>query len=152
MDWKASAKTGVLQVREFTRDDDCRVLLALDPFVPPALAARDASDPLFERGVALCASLAWHFHEIDSVLAFRSGGFGTPMGPASDSIYGILRHLAAAAPLPAGPGRSVLDQLAAEPDIVKIIVTRQPREAVPASLWSSSHIVFLGEQLGSIAL
>jgi uncharacterized protein (DUF58 family) len=143
VDWKASAKTGVLQVREFTRDDDCRVLLALDPFVPPA--ARGASDSLFERGVALCASLAWHFHEIDSVLAFRSGEFITPMGPASDSVYAILRYLAAAAPLQAGPGRSFLDELAAEPDIFKIIVTRQPRESIPASLWSSSHIVFLGK-------
>ena len=147
VDWKASAKTGVLQVREFTRDDDRRVLLALDPFVPLAIAARsgDTSDPLFERGVALCASLAWHFHEIDSVLAFRSGTFATPMGPASDSIYSVLRHLAAAAPLPVEAGRSFLDQLADEPDIFKIIVTRQPREAVPASLWSSSYVVFLAE-------
>jgi len=145
VDWKASAKTGVLQVREFTRDDDRRVLLALDPYAPPAFEAHGATDPLFERGVALCASLAWHFHEIDSVLAFRSGGFGTPMGSASESIYSILRYLAAAAPLPVEPGRSFLDELAAEPDIFKIIVTRQPREAVPASLWSSSYIVCLGE-------
>jgi hypothetical protein len=67
------------------------------------------------------------------------------MGPASDSIYGILRHLAAAAPLPVPPGRSFLDELAAEADIFKIIVTRQPREAIPGNLWGSSHIVFLGE-------
>jgi hypothetical protein len=82
---------------------------------------------------------------VDSVLAFRSGGFATPMGSASESIYGILRHLAAAAPLPAQAGRSFLDELAAEPDVFKIIVTRQPREAIPASLWSSSYILFLGE-------
>ena len=146
MDWKASAKTGVLQVREFTRDDDRRVLLALDPFVP-ALEARSigAADPLFERGVTLCASLAWHFHELDSVLAFRSGGFETPMGPAAESIYAILRHLAAAAPLPVEAGRSFLDDLADQPDIFKIIVTRRPRESVPASLWGSSYILFLGE-------
>jgi uncharacterized protein (DUF58 family) len=144
VDWKASAKTGALQVREFTRDDDRRILLALDPFVPPDPEA-GASDALFERGVALCASLAWHFHELDSVLAFRSGGFATPMGPASESIYTILRHLAAAAPLPAQSGRSFLDELAADPDVFKIIVTRQPREAVPPALWSSSYIVFLGE-------
>jgi uncharacterized protein (DUF58 family) len=145
VDWKASAKTGVLQVREFTRDDDRRVLLALDPFVPAGLEAHGASDPRFERGVVLCASLAWHFHELDSVLAFRSGGFATPMGPASESIYSVLRHLAAAVPLPAQTGRSFLDELADEPDIFKIIITRQPREAVPAILWSSSYIVFLGE-------
>jgi uncharacterized protein (DUF58 family) len=145
VDWKASAKTGVLQVREFTRDDDRRVLLALDPFVPPALAAQGAPDPLFESAVAMCASLAWHFHELDAVLAFRSGGFGTPTGPASDSIYSILRHLAAAAPLPVKAGRSFLDELADEPDVFKIVVTRQPREAVPVSLWASSYLLFLGE-------
>jgi uncharacterized protein (DUF58 family) len=147
MDWKASAKTGVLQVREFTRDDDRRVLLALDPFVPPALESRaiGAPDPLFERGVTLCASLAWHFHQLDSVLAFRCGEFETPMGPAAESIYAILRHLAAAEPLPVATGRSFLENLAAEPDTFKIIVTRQSRGAVPASLWGSSYILFLGE-------
>lgn len=147
VDWKASAKTGVLQVREFTRDDDRRVLLALDPFVPPqnSSVAPDAPDPQFERGVTLCASLAWHFHEMDSVLAFRSGGFDAPMGPAADSIYGILRHLAGVQPEPATPGRSFLDELAAEPDVFKIILTRRPRAAIPASLWSSSYIIFVGE-------
>jgi len=29
--WKASARTGSLMVREFTREDDCRILLVLDP-------------------------------------------------------------------------------------------------------------------------
>jgi uncharacterized protein (DUF58 family) len=148
VDWKASAKTGVLQVREFTRDDDRRVLLALDPFVPPSLdsgIAGGAPDPLFERGVGLCASLAWHFHQLDSVLAFRSGEFETPMGPASESIFAILRHLAGAAPLPVRSGRSFLDELATEPDIFKIILTRRSRGAIPAGLWSSSYILFLGE-------
>lgn len=148
VDWKATAKMGVLQVREFTRDDDCRVLLAFDPFVPPALDAGvppETPDPAFERGVALCASLAWHFYEIDSILAFRSGGFEIPMGPAGESIYAILRHLAAVAPEPPKPGRSLLDELAAEPDIFKIIVTCRSRGAIPSGLWGSSYIVFLGE-------
>ncbi|HKT47448.1 MAG TPA: DUF58 domain-containing protein, partial [Candidatus Acidoferrales bacterium] len=38
--WKASARTGSLMVREFTRDDDCRVLLVLDPHVRPGINAR----------------------------------------------------------------------------------------------------------------
>jgi hypothetical protein len=95
--------------------------------------------------VTLCASLAWHFHQLDSVLAFRCGEFETPMGPAAESIYAILRHLAAAEPRPVATGRSFLENLAAEPDTFKIIVTRQSREAVPASLWGSSYILFLGE-------
>jgi uncharacterized protein (DUF58 family) len=148
VDWKASAKIGVLQVREFTRDDDRKVLLALDPFVPPAdssSSAPEQPDPQFERGVTLCASLAWHFHELDSVLAFRSAGLDTAMGPASDSIYDILRHLAGMQPEVTAPGRSFLDELAAEPDVFKIVLTRRPRAAIPAGLWTSSYIVFLGE-------
>ena len=75
-----------------------------------ATASRGASrDAIFERGVALCASLAWHFYEIDSVLAFRSGAFETPMAPAGEIIYDILRHLASA-PLPAEADRSFLER------------------------------------------
>jgi len=32
--WKASARTGVLMVREFAREDDYRVLLVFDPYSP----------------------------------------------------------------------------------------------------------------------
>jgi uncharacterized protein (DUF58 family) len=143
VDWKASAKTGVLQVREFAREDERRVLLLFDPFVPlPASVRRDARNPVFERGVALCASLAWHFYTLDSVLAFRAGGFETPMGPAGESIYEILRYLAGAAPQTAEAGRSFLEE-AAGSDVFKIILTHQPRGSIPTSLWSSSYIHFL---------
>src|SRR5271154_660898 len=37
--WKASARFGKLMVREFTRDDDCRVLLVLDPHIKAPGAA-----------------------------------------------------------------------------------------------------------------
>jgi uncharacterized protein (DUF58 family) len=143
IDWKASAKTGVLQVREFTREDERRVLLVLDPFVPPARLDRGPGDPAFERGVALCASLAWHFYELDSVLAFRSGGFETPMSPAGESIYDILRYLAVIAPDPTQAGLSCLDELSDLPHVFKIILTRQLRGSIPPSLWGSSFILFL---------
>src|SRR5258706_458433 len=32
--WKASARSGSLMVREFTRENDCRILLVLDPHLP----------------------------------------------------------------------------------------------------------------------
>ena len=35
MDWKASARTGALQVREYAREDERRVLLAFDPYLDP---------------------------------------------------------------------------------------------------------------------
>jgi hypothetical protein len=36
--------------------------------------------------------------------------------------------------------------LAASPELFKIIVTSQPHGSVPASVWSSSYVVFLEDQ------
>lgn len=139
VDWKASAKTGLLQVREFAREDERRVLLVLDSAMPPS----EKSAARFERGVALCASLAWHFFEMNSVLALRTAGFETPMGPASEVVYDILRHLAVAEPASGDSALGLLDQLIDLPQTFKIIVTGQPRGSIPTSLWSSSYVLFL---------
>jgi len=143
VDWKASARTGLLQVREFAREDERRVLLALDPYQDAGAAGAAEAAERFERSVALCAGLAWHFHEITSVLEFRSAGFATPRAPAGEIIFDILQYLARVAPLPPQPGRSFLDTLADADDIFKIVLTRQPRGSIPTSLWSSSYFVFL---------
>jgi uncharacterized protein (DUF58 family) len=141
VDWKASAKRNTLQVREFTREDQRRVLLVLDPFLPPGASA--FSREAFERGVSLCASLAWHFYETDSVLGFRTADFETPIAPAGEVIYDILRQLALAESRPADPGRSFLAELVEPSQLFKIILTRQPRGSIPTSLWSSAYIHFL---------
>jgi uncharacterized protein (DUF58 family) len=141
MDWKASARTGSLQVREFAREDERRVLLVLDPAIPAEGRSRESREAILERGVALCASLAWHFYEINSVLAFRSGAFETSMAPAGEIIYEILRHLASATL--ADPDRSVIGALVDMPQTFKIILTAQPRGSIHTSLWSTSYIAFL---------
>ena len=98
VDWKASAKAGVLQVREFAREDKRQVLLVLDPVFsqasPVEISSGAGASPAgnsaaeaaafaeaFDRGIALCASVAWHFYELDSVLMFRTVGLETPMAP-----------------------------------------------------------------------
>jgi len=146
--WKASARTGTLMVREFTREDDCRVLLVLDPHVSDPTVGLHTS-PLanaserFERAVALCASIAWHFFERNAQLQFRSAGLETALAAAEDNIFAILWHLALAQPLPADPQHELLSDLAASPDLFKVIVTSQPRGSIPATLWHSSYVVFL---------
>ena len=141
VDWKASARTGSLQVREFAREDERRVLLVLDEAIPAGGKPGESREAIFERGVALCASLAWHFYEINSVLAFRCGAFEAPMAPAGENIYAILGHLASAEP--ADSDRSVLSELVDLPQTFKIILTAQPRGSIPTSLWSTSYIAFL---------
>jgi len=133
-------------VREFTREDDCRILLVLDPH----LSAEDSSEPKpgasavnarFERAVNICASLAWHFYENNSLLQFRSAGVETPLAPADQAIFPILQHLAVARSLPPDPSQSLMADLATSPELFKIIVTGRPHGSVPGPVWSSSYVV-----------
>ena len=136
--WKASARLGSLLVREFTRDDDCRVLLVLDPHMDP----HDAGDR-FERAVTLCAGIAWQLFERNAQLQFRTAGMETNLAPAELNIFPILRHLAVAEALPPDPGHTLLTDLAASPELFKIVVTSQPHGSIPGNIWHSSYVVFL---------
>jgi uncharacterized protein (DUF58 family) len=143
--WKASARLGSLMVREFTREDETRVLLVLNPhvFAPESGTTTQGSAERFERAVTLCAAIAWHFFERNALLQFRSAGMETPLAPAEENIFAILHHLALAQPLPPDPQHVLLASLAASPELFKIIVTSQPRGSIPANLWHTSYVVFL---------
>ncbi len=57
--WKASARLGSLMVREFTREDESRILLVLDPHLSAAESSGLASgvattNDRFERAVTIC--------------------------------------------------------------------------------------------------
>jgi uncharacterized protein (DUF58 family) len=148
--WKASARLGSLMVREFTREDETRVLLVLDPhiFAAEPGATAQSSGERFERAVTLCAGVAWHFFERNALLQFRSAGMETPLAPAEENILAILHHLALAQPLPPDPEHVLLTSLAASPELFKIIVTSQPRGSIPANLWHTSYVIFLDDLLG----
>lgn len=167
VDWKVSAKSGRLMVREFAREDERRVMLVLDPFIGSPYAARSAPSkdsippgaggaPVtasyadqFERAVSLAACIAWHFNELGSVLQFRTNAFSTPLAPAGEIIYSALRELALVQPITSPDslvrGGSFLDGLAAETEIFKIILTARPQRTIPTSLWSSSYFVFIDQ-------
>ncbi len=134
VDWKASAKSGALKVREFAREDERRVLFALD--TAPVTSEK------FERAVSFCACLAWHFYELESVIGFRAPGAEVPLAPAVENVYSVLRQLAGIEPAASKPSRDFLNELAAEPDVFKIVLTSRPRGSIPTSLWTSSYLVF----------
>jgi uncharacterized protein (DUF58 family) len=148
--WKASARLGSLMVREFTREDDTRVLLVLDPHIsaPTSAEMPQVAANRFERAVTLCAGIAWYFFERTALLQFRSASVETLLAPAEETIFAILRHLALAQPLPADPQHLLLTNLAASPELFKIIVTSQPRGSIPATLWHTSYVIFLEDLLG----
>jgi uncharacterized protein (DUF58 family) len=142
--WKASARAGSLMVREFAREDDFRVLLVLDPH-PGGLPenSNTVSSERFERAVTTCAGIAWHFYEHNAFLQFRSAGIETSLAPAEENIFAILRHLAVAQPQPTEAQDALLQDLAASPDLFKVIVTSRPRGTIPNELWHSSYVIFL---------
>ncbi|HKE03779.1 MAG TPA: DUF58 domain-containing protein [Blastocatellia bacterium] len=61
IDWKATAKTSQLMVREFTREDDWRVTIMFDARTEKELGPTPEFAEKFERGVMLAASLISHF-------------------------------------------------------------------------------------------
>jgi uncharacterized protein (DUF58 family) len=150
VDWKVTARAGRMMVREFAREDERRVMLVLDPFLgpPPAEPGERAAAEhaeRFERAVALTACIAWHFHEIRSVMQFRTDRFITPMAPAAEIIYPALRELALIQPDTSAAGGAFLNDLTNEREIFKIILTARPQRTIPTALWSSSYFLFIDQ-------
>jgi len=144
--WKASARTGVLMVREFTREEDCRVLLVFDAHSLAGQAQASAADKdRFERAVALCAAIAWSFYERDGHLEFRSPAGDVAPSPSSQNIFAVLRLLALAQPLAPDPQNDLLPRLVAEPETVRILVTSRSHGSIPPEVWNTSYIVFAGD-------
>ncbi len=145
VDWKASAKSGALKIREFAREDERRLILALDPSLPAAASDAEAAKQIenFEHAVSLAACIAWHFFEARAVMQFATPRITTPMTAAGDIIYDVLRELAYIEPDRERSGATFLESLVPLHESFKIVITSQPHGSIPTSLWSSSYFIFL---------
>ena len=145
VDWKASAKSGALKIREFAREDERRLILALDPSLPAAASDAEAEKQAesFEHAVSLAACIAWHFFEARAVMQFSTPSMTTQMTAAGDIIYDALRELAYIEPNAGGSGTAFLESLVPLHESFKIVITSQPQGSIPPSLWSSSYFIFL---------
>jgi uncharacterized protein (DUF58 family) len=146
VDWKSTAKTGAIKVREFAREDERRLSLVFDPYIGPApddSAAVAARAERFERAVSLAASIAWHFYRIDAVLQFHTDRHATEMLPSREIIYTILRELASIDPSNSATSKAFLDDMAADNSVFKIILTHRAQNTIPSALWSSSYFIFV---------
>jgi len=91
VDWKATAHTRDLQVREFAREQEQVVAFFLDLDVPPAAA------PWFESAVDCCAFLAWNLAQRESRVRFSTQEVDWQI-PEQADVYTILRYLAIVSP------------------------------------------------------
>lgn len=133
VDWKATARTGSLKVREYTREDERKLRIVFDNPLMGEVAA-DA----YDRAVDLAASLAWHFAGDHTDLSFLAPG-----SEATQDIYVFLRYLALAEP--SQHGESELDRLQVSDDY-NVIFTARPRGSIPTSLWACSYFIFMNER------
>lgn len=149
VDWKATAKSGSLKVREFAREDERKLSIVFDN--PDAGAI---SLEAYERAVSLAASLAWHFSSQNADVSFA-----IPGRPRTRDVYDFLRWLAVIEPENPWNGDAHSDKTATDPSISRalflsalagtgeynIILTARARGSLPNNLWNSSYFVFLAD-------
>ena len=128
VDWKASAHTGDLQIREFAREEEQAVELYLDRDVP------HTRDAWFEHAVACCAFLAWHLSTQGIAIHFRSNGYLFRQ-PEDGDIYTILKYLALVYPQRSGATEGPHDDAS-----FKIVFTPSPRAFLDAG-WKHARVL-----------
>ncbi len=129
VDWKATARTGALKVREFSREDERKLRIVFDNPAPGVLPPA-----VYEQAVRLAASLGWHFHHEDVEVSFVAPG----LEPTED-VFSFLRYLALVEPQEVTP---IFSRLRASEDY-NLIVTARDAEDMPAALVARSYVISL---------
>jgi Protein of unknown function DUF58 len=139
LDWKASAKTGQLMVREFTKEDDRKCCFVFDN----TLSNFEEQDrPAFEKAIRLCANALRHFQEMDCETRLVTPTQSTRYGQSESALIENLKILAVIQPQQIAA--TDLLALASEASF-KIVFTASRRGQVPTAVWNSAHIVFWRE-------
>ncbi len=140
IDWKATARSRRLTVREFTSEDERRITIVLDTRL-----SRGAGGDLperFERGVVQAASLIKHFVDERAEVRLVLGDDVGPFGSGTEQLYRCLRRLALVAPSDEGSGLADVSWNLVEQDY-SILLTAAAPGSIPANIWRTSHVIYL---------
>lgn len=132
VDWKASAKSGSLKVREFSREDERRVRIIFDNPVAGLI-----SEQAYERAVSVAASLAWHFSLQPAEMSFVIPGQGK-VGEVNE----FLARLAVIEPGQQFENDLHLLSFGSAGEFT-IVVTARPRQSFAPRWLTSSHFLFV---------
>jgi len=94
IDWKATAKTNQLMVREFTRDDDWRVTIVFDSQTGDQSGNNEFFEEKFERAITFAASLSNYFIDLGAEVKLVTANEETDFGTGKLHYFEILRMLA----------------------------------------------------------
>jgi uncharacterized protein (DUF58 family) len=138
IDWKATARSRRLTVREFTSEDERRITIVLDTRLP-----RDTTGDLslrFERGVVQAASLIKHFIEERAEVRLVLGDEVGPFGSGMEQLYRCLRRLALVTPVADG---AEIKAMHMDGHDYAILLTAAAPGSIPANVWRTSHVIYL---------
>ncbi|HEX6280305.1 MAG TPA: DUF58 domain-containing protein, partial [Pyrinomonadaceae bacterium] len=113
VDWKATARSRGLMVREFAAEDDRKITVVLDPRIPedeePKVTLREkleseqeGKSPIvsqrFERAISIASSLLSHFAEQQAEIRLVIGSNGDDFGVGARHLVEGLKRLAVLEP------------------------------------------------------
>jgi len=149
IDWKATARSRKLTVREFASEDERRITIVLDTRL-----GGEPNEELrkrFEKGVVQTASLLKHFIEERAEVRLVLGDEVGPFASGMEQLYRCLRRLALVVPVEgAQPENFEIDTTmkasvtrdAVEHDYA-ILLTAAAPGSIPANIWRTSHVIYL---------
>jgi len=128
IDWKATARSQTIMVREFTREDELKLKIVFDNPGP-----NDVSEEAYESAVSLAASLAWQFADGATEISFAAPGYSGPQEALSFLKYlAVIQPQAQALPL---------ESLTAG-GAYNLVITARERGSIPTQLWTTSYFIF----------
>jgi uncharacterized protein (DUF58 family) len=128
VDWKASAHTGTLQVREFVREEEPLVEVIFDLYAPETLRE------WFEQAVDCCAYVVWRLSAREARVRFLSQDLTVTI-PATGDVHRVLKYLALVEPRP-----SAGVQFPTEDNSYALVFTAEPKR-FEGPEWDRVHFV-----------
>jgi uncharacterized protein (DUF58 family) len=152
IDWKASAKTRRVMVRETLHEEERRLSIFFDPRRPDVGDEGENSER-FERAVERAASLAQHFIQEGAEVEFAGPNVRVAAGAGRAQLFRILGELAVLTPtrMPdPDDGGVAWDLLELLPGLgddhrYKVLITSAHRGAIPGRVWRTSHVIFIDD-------
>ena len=130
IDWKATARSRTVMVREFTREDERKLKIVFDNPAREAVSEED-----YEAAVRLTASLVWHFADGSTEMSYAAPGYSD----AQESLS-FLKYLALVQPK---EEPFALERVSSG-DAYNLVITARPRGSIPTQLWNNSYVIFMG--------
>lgn len=153
VDWKATARSRRLIVREFTAEDERRVTVALDTRLMTGVDEKEFN-ARFERGVTLAASLVAHLIDERAEVRLVLGGEADRYGIGAEHLNQCLRRLALVTPtartadVPDTPDAWLVSEFEPFAHVTTdgnyaILLTTAAPGSIPSNVWRTSHVIYL---------